>query len=55
MWIVLCPWYGFNAPHCNDGAFDITGTTFDNLRTVIFELPFMLVQIDGVTDDGTDS
>ena len=54
MRVVLSPWHGLNTTYCNDGAFDITGATFNNLRTIVLELTFVFVQIDGVTDNGAD-
>ena len=53
--IVLCPRYVLYFAHSDDGAFHIPRTALDQLSPIIGKLPLMLIELDGVTDDGTDS
>ena len=54
MRIVLCTRHILDATDSHDGAFNITRSSLDNLRTIVLELTLMLIQVNGVTDDGTD-
>lgn len=55
MRIVLRPWYIFELANSYDGSAEVTATTLDELGTEVFELAGMLVQLDGVALDGTNS
>ena len=53
MGIVSCSGNRFDEPRCDHGAFQVPGTALDELRPVVGELPFMFVELNGVTHDGT--
>ena len=52
--IVLCPRHVLDKPGSDHRPLHVPGAPLDKLRTVIGELPFMLVKVDGVAHDGTD-
>lgn len=52
--IVLCPRHVLDKPGSDHRPLHVSGAPLDKLRTVIGELPFMLVKVDGVAHDGTD-
>ena len=53
MGIVSCSGNRFDEPCSDHGAFQITGTALDELRPVVGELPFVFIELNGVTHDGT--
>ena len=53
MGIVSCSGNRFDEPCSDHGAFQITGTALDELRPVVGELPFVFIEPDGITQDGT--
>ena len=52
--IVLCPRHVLYLANGNDGAFEVTASALDKLRTEVLELLLMLVELDGVALDGAD-
>ena len=52
--IVLCPWHILYLTHGDDGAFEVTAATLDELCAEVLELLVMLVELDGVAFDGAD-
>ena len=55
MRIVLCTGHVLYLTHSDDGAFEVTAATLDELRAEVLELLLMLVELDGVAFDGTNS
>ena len=55
MRIVLRPWYILYLAHGDDGALEVTAATLDELRAEVLELLVVLVELDGVAFDGTNS
>lgn len=51
--VVLYPRHVLDKPGSDHRPLHVPGTPLDKLRTVIGELSFMLVKVDGVTHDGT--
>ena len=54
MGIVPRPRHGLDIAGRHQGAFQVTGAPLDELRTVVGELPFLFVEVDGVAHDGAD-
>ena len=55
MGIVLCARNVLYLSHGDDGAFEVTAAALDELRAEVLELSLVLVELDGVTFDGTNS
>jgi hypothetical protein len=53
--IVLCPWHVLNLAHGDDGAFEVTAASLDELRTEVLELSVVLVELYGIALNGADS
>ena len=51
----MCTGHVLYLTHSDDGAFQITAAAFDELRAEVLELLLMLVELDGVAFDGTNS
>ena len=54
MGIVPRPWHGLNISGRDQRTLQVTGAPLDELRTVVGELPFLFVEVDGVAHDGAD-
>ena len=54
MRIVLRPWHILNLSHGDDRAFHVTSPALNHLCPEILELSGMLIQLDGVANDGAD-
>ena len=52
--IVLCPWHILYFAHGDDGAFEVTAATLDELCAEVLELLVVLVELYGVAFDGAD-
>ena len=55
MRVVLCPRHVLNLANSDDRAVEITAAALDELRAEVLELSLVLVELDGVTFDGTNS
>ena len=55
MGIVLRAGHILNLAHGDDRAFEVTAAALDELRAEVLELSLVLVELDGVTFDGTNS
>jgi hypothetical protein len=55
MWIVLRPRDVLDLTGGDDASLQITAASLYQLRAIVGELPRLLVEMDAVTDDSTDS
>ena len=54
MGVIFRPRHVLNGTNGDDGTFHVTGTTLDELCSVILEDSLMLIKVDGITDDGAN-
>ena len=54
MRVVFCPRDILYSSNGDNGTLHVTGTTLDELCSVILEDSLMLIKVDGITDDGAN-